>query len=59
MGIARSTYYGAPPANRDAESLSLLASIQSDQSLHSKGIPAAVLLITPGKIAPFRGGVAS
>src|SRR3954470_2504999 len=27
MGIARSTYYGAPPANRDAESLSLIEAI--------------------------------
>jgi putative transposase len=27
MGVARSTYYGAPPANRDAESLSLIEAI--------------------------------
>src|SRR3954453_7644486 len=27
MGIARSTYYGAPPANRDAKSLSLIEAI--------------------------------
>ena len=27
MGIDRSTYYGAPPANRDAESLSLIEAI--------------------------------
>lgn len=27
MGMARSTYYGAPPANRDAESLSLIETI--------------------------------
>ena len=24
MGIARSTYYGAPPADRDSESLTLI-----------------------------------
>ena len=27
MGIARSTYYGAPPPHRDAESLSLIEAI--------------------------------
>ena len=27
MGIARSTYYGAPPADRDAEILSLIEAI--------------------------------